>query len=649
MPNRLLLLLLLAGFCPGARAAVLPPEKLLPKDTVLLVTVPDSLTAWGILTNSPYGRLWRDPAVKAFKDKFIDKFGSDIITPLERSLGIELSAYNGLAQGQATFALLPIAQPDKPEDHFAKLFLLDTKDRAAQLRTNLADIRQKWAAAGKPMKTRKIRDVDFTTLMLSPEELSWDKILSKPKRAVAEDDTAGKASTNKVEITFGQAGSLLLVSDSIQAIEKVLSRQAGGLLPALEEQPAFQADFAARLRGAPFYAWINVKDSIDILTKTPAGDSDEANDASALKPDSPLAAAGLTGLTSASFTYRSLPEGLSAQLFVGVPESKRRGLLKAFVGEAKDSNPPAFVPSDVTKFWRWRINIPHSWSQLEAMLNEFNPRYSSVINFVLQTAGKDKDANYDLKSELLGNLGDDIVHYEKAPRGNTLADLNSAPSLYLIGSPNAGKLAAALKTGLNFMGAAKEREFLGRKIYTLTMEAPGGKPAHYFSFSGSSGYLALSVNTDSIKESPVDVGGEKAILREFTSDHDEILEEFLRSNDSKAKTLNDTPGLADAAQKAGGMGTGLFGFDNQSLALRVLLEMLRQQPVTLQDILGASSMVGSVNTGDQAAKLREWADFSLLPSYDAISQYFYFSVYAGGFSPEGFTMNFFAPTPPKLR
>jgi len=97
------------------------------------------------------------------------------------------------------------------------------------------------------------------------------------------------------------------------------------------------------------------------------------------------------------------------------------------------------------------------------------------------------------------------------------------------------------------------------------------------------------------------------------------------------------------------MGTGLFGFDNQNLSMRAGLEMLRQQPLTLQDILGSSSMVSSVNTGNQTDKLREWADFSLLPSYDAISRYFYFSVYAGSFSPEGFTMNFFAPTPPKLR
>ncbi len=202
--------------------------------------------------------------------------------------------------------------------------------------------------------------------------------------------------------------------------------------------------------------------------------------------------------------------------------------------------------------------------------------------------------------------------------------MNSAPSIYLIGSPNPEKLAAALKNGLSFMGASKEREFLGRQICTLTIAGQGNVPAHSFTFSGSGGYVALSDNAD-------------------------IIEEYLRSNDSKGKTLGDTPGLADAAQKVGGMGTGLFGCDNQSLDMRVLLEMVRQQPVTLQDILGSSPMMGSVNTADEAAKLRDWADFSLLPPYDTIAQYFYFSVYAGSFSPEGFTLNFFSPTPPKLR
>jgi hypothetical protein len=623
MLNRYILLLVLGAFGWEASAAVLPAEKLLPKDTALLVTAPDSPAAWRLLTNSPYGRLWEDPAVKGFKDKFMDKFGSDFLAPLQRTLGVQFSAYAGLAQGQATFALLPMAPGEMPGGSFARIFLLDTKDHAAGLRTNLADIRQKWAAAGKPMKTVKIRDIDFTTFVLAPGDLSWSKLLGTQKAGAMDDDTLN-GSSNRVEMTFGQVDSLLLVSDSTQAIEKVISREQGGLMPALEEQPAFASDYAARLRGAPFYAWVNVKDSVDLLTKA-AAMSEDRDSSSPFQPNSLLSAAGVTGVTSATFTYRSGPEGLAAQLFVGVPEDKRRGIFKAFVHETEDANPPSFVPEDVTKFWRWRINIPHTWTQVETMLNEFNPQYGSVINFVLQTAGKDKDEHYDLKSELLGSLGDDVIHYEKAPAGNSVADLNAAPSIYLIGSPNPDRLAAALKTGLSFMGAATERDFLGRKICTLTTQSQNGAPGRSFSFVGSGSYVALSSDS-------------------------EMIEEFLRSDENKARTLGEVPGLSDAAQRVGGMGTGLFGYQNESASMRAVVGLLRERFGTLEDILGQPhALPGGGDTADQMAKVRDWADFSLLPPYDEISKYFYFSVSAGKFSPDGFTMNFFSPTPPKLR
>jgi hypothetical protein len=622
MRARIILLLVLCGLVSRATAAVLPPEKLLPRDTLLVATVPDAQAAWKITKDSPYGRLWQDPALTPFREKFIDKFTSDVIDPLQRTLGVQLSAYSGLAQGQVTYAVIPVNVPDKPAIRFGKVLIIDSKGRSADLRTNLTDIRQKWAAAGKPMKSQTIRDTEFTTLIMTSDDLSWDKILSHAKNP--NDGEAGKLAASRVELTFGQVDSMLLVSDAPAAIEKVLSRQEGGLVPALAEQPVFQADYAARLHDAPFYVWANAKDAMALLSK-PASNPDDADAPSPFAPDSTLGAAGLTAITSASFSYRNLPEGLLAQLYVGVPESQRHGLLNAFVQETKDANPPAFVPADVTKFWRWRLDIPNSWKRLETALNDVNPQVANVINFVLQSAGKDKDEKYDLKTELLASLGDDIIHYEKAPAGDTLADLKSAPSIYLIGSPNPDKLALALKTGMSFLGTATDREFLGRQIYTLTTAAQNNMPPHSVSFAGSGGYVAISDNPD-------------------------MIEEYLRSDENKAKALSETPGLAEAAQKVGGMATGLFGFDNQSLAMRNVIETLRQQPVTLQDILGsAKALPPGVNPADEAAKVREWADFTLLPAFDSISQYFYFSVYSGRFSQDGFTMNFFGPTPPKLR
>src|SRR5207248_1578244 len=113
-------------------------------------------------------------------------------------------------------------------------------------------------------------------------------------------------------------------------------------------------------------------------------------------------------------------------------------------------------------------------------------------------------------------------------------------SIYLLGSPNAEKLAAAIRVGVSSFSPSplKDREFLGRKIFSLPPSGPvatGGG----FHFAASGGYVALSG----------DVG---------------ILEEFLRSNETKAKPLGETAGLNLAAQKVGGMGTGLFGFNNQN-------------------------------------------------------------------------------------
>jgi hypothetical protein len=83
--------------------------------------------------------------------------------------------------------------------------------------------------------------------------------------------------------------------------------------------------------------------------------------------------------------------------------------------------------------------------------------------------------------------------------------------------------------------------------------------------------------------------------------------------------------------------------------MKPVFDILRTQPVTLSEILGTPQALGDLSPGDQVSTLREWADFSLLPSFDAVSKYFYYSVYAGSFSAEGFTMKIFAPTPPALR
>ena len=86
----------------------------------------------------------------------------------------------------------------------------------------------------------------------------------------------------------------------------------------------------------------------------------------------------------------------------------------------------------------------------------------------------------------------------------------------------------------------------------------------------------------------------------------------------------------------GGTGGGLFSYENQRETMRAAFKLMK---------LSAA--------GDSAMKMfppafRDWADFSLLPDYDAVSKYFYLSVFGGSANADGLTLKVYAPRPPQL-
>src|SRR5690606_5523931 len=85
------------------------------------------------------------------------------------------------------------------------------------------------------------------------------------------------------------------------------------------------------------------------------------------------------------------------------------------------------------------------WATLEETLTKIDPSMAGLLQLMLSSAGKDKDPDFDLKKNLIGNLGDDFITIEKAPKSSKPEDLQAAPSLTLIGSPNPTALLDALR------------------------------------------------------------------------------------------------------------------------------------------------------------------------------------------------------------
>ena len=655
-------LVALLALALAAGAAISAPEQLLPDDTLILLTAPDFTKLRQICERSPKGRLWNDPAMKALKDKFLARWREEVIKPLERDLNLSLDTYASLPQGQLTFAVTKNAWQGSDDQPLGFLLLLDTRGKSELLKTNLADLRKKWVAAGKTIKTEKIRNLEFSVFPVTtndvPKALSkflwrppvFPQVSGSPEMKQAPVSPTGKGGTlldllaalltASKELVIGQVDSMLVVGNSTKGVEKVVIRLTGAAGPVVGDLAAYQASHQALFRDAPFYGWVNVKAFVDTLGRKPSEnkESDPADPLEPLKLDKLISGTGLAACKALAFNLQDSSEGSLFQLFLSVPEAARQGIFQILAGSVKEGSPPSFVPAETAEFLRWRMDGPRAWATFEKMLSDLSPQSLSAVNLILDTAGaraKLDDPGFDLKKTLLGNLGDDIISYQRAPRGNTPVELQSPPSLYLLGSPNPEQLAVALKRLFVIFpqgDAAAEREFLGRKIFSVPvpplpflMSGPSRPtPARTLSCAASGGYVAMSTDTS-------------------------LLEEYLRSSQSQAKALREKPGLLEAAQKVGGMGTGLFSYANEADTMRAAFEAAKNDPGASTNGIGPSLFPGLPGITGPEENLREWMDFSLLPAYDKVAQYFNYSIYAGSANVDGLTLKLFAPTPPALR
>jgi len=632
-------LALLPGLLTIGRGAIPAPEKLLPDDTLILATVPDFAKAQEIWRRTPQSQFWNDPAMRPFKEHFLSKWNEDLVKPLEQELGIKFEDYAGLLQGQLTLALIQDGWQGEDDTPPGVVLLMDSKDKSGQLKQRLAEFRKKWVDSGKTSRIEKIHDVDFACFALSTNEIP--KTLSKfiPHSSAVQEigqDPQPKKTRAKTEWVVGQVESLLVAGSSPKAVEKVVVRLTGGTVPPLGELAAYQANHLAMFRDAPVYGWVNAKAFLDIVLRKAAEKkvNPDAPNPFDINPAKLINAVGLTSLKTVAFSLQNSEQGALFQAFLGVPENSRQGLFKILAGEPKDVSAPSFVPAEAVKFQRWRIDGQKTWAAIERMVSDINPQWLSGINFLLEsanTAAKQKDPAFDVKKNLIGNLGDDLISYDKAARGDSLAELKSPPSIVLLGSPKPEELAVALKSLLVLIGqqagaAPEEREFLGRKIYSIPLRSIGlafgaatapGAPVT-LRYAASGGYVALSTDVS-------------------------ILEEFLRSSETQAKTLKETPGLSEAAQRVLGPGSSLFGFQNQAESIRGWFELVRKDSgaVTNSTAAAAAALWPGAHAG-----LKEWVDFSLLPPFEKVSKYFYFSVYGGSAIVDGLALKVFSPVPP---
>ena len=606
-----------ATFCLTAtlvHAAIAPAENLLPADTLAFFTIPDTAALRAASKVSPQLMCWNDPTMKAFHDKFMGKLTEKYLAPLEKDLGLKISDFLDLPQGQLTVGLTVNGSNGHDDLPPGIAVLLDAKSKSDSLKTNLAALTKKWADAGRALRTEKIHGLTFTVVPLSSNDFSG----IFPKRAPMQEVVQAEKSAKPVEIFFTQFESLLVVGNSTKVVEPIASRLTGGSAPIIADDAVFAADKLAQFRDNPtYYGWFNGSKFMALLTEAPAEDSDPATMMPKLSAAKILGITGIGGLKSATFALRESREGSVLNLHLTAPESTRAGLLKILALAPKDASAPTFIPADAIKYSRVRLDGKQTWAELQKMIAGISPGGLASLNAVIEMANglaQQKNPGFDLRNALFNNLGDDIVTYQKPPTGDSLAELGNPPTIFLIAVANPDSAIDAVKTLASLaqpQEKAEPRDFLGKKIYSFALRGGKSAAARSLYATSSGGYLALSMDSS-------------------------IVEEYLRSADKPPKPLRDNPGLQDAASKVGGASGGLFGYQNQREVMRMTFKLLK------------NSLEADTTLKMFPPALREWADFSLLPDFDKVQKYFYLSVFSGTANNEGLTLKVCTPRPPQL-
>lgn len=628
--------LLVSLVASGVWAAIPPAEKLFPANTLVLVAVPDCKAMNEAGERSPLGQLWRDPAMKPFRDKLMDKLEQRILRPLEQSLRIRFADYTNMFPGQIAFGL--IQTDDTLKRGPAAVLVADARERSGQLKTNLADIRRKWTEAGHKVRTEKIRDTEFTVFLV-PKDLvprTLERVFKRgleefgidlEENAEAESDSAG---AQPVPIYVAQKDSALIVASESRPLESLLAAMAGGLTAALADDTSFRYCYNYHLKTAKAYVWLNTKAGMELMAKATAAEKKDEDESDFFPrppgPDAIFGAMGLSGVRCISASYTESADGYGTEVVIYAPEGARKGFLKLVGTEKKDVLPPEFVPADVTGFWRCRVSGQKFWDTITGILSEITPFADPemIINQINQSV-RLNNPSFDFKRDVLGNLGDDFLGYQKPPRSSKPADLASPPQLFLIGSPRPAELVKTVNTLIQSGGLPleiKEREVAGRKIYSLQPRETVVLDSRPLNYVAGANYVGLSTDPA-------------------------LLEEFVRQQ-KPAGALKDKPGLQEAFQKVqSGQTAVMLSYENQAALLRTLLGALKQNGGTVTNLVDL--IPGLPVRESLKQKVAGWIDVTLLPSYDKIARYFHFTVTAIYSSPDAVVIKSFAPTPPGLK
>ena len=386
---------------------------------------------------------------------------------------------------------------------------------------------------------------DLVNREIGDESISFENIFIEEKY---NNETIYILDSEKIEGDFyGSKTSFTIIDETLilsatTALlkETIISYQNNETSPLLDD-PLFQQALDD-YDGDDFLAYINIKQLIEFGLNKLSEEKIEV-------PQNPFGVTKESILNALAFdkiqTYHiatSIEEDridMTGKLYF----EEKTGLLSLLHYDNKTLPSEVFVPTDALNASMSNWNINESFQNLEKIISEISPQVFGIYNMQVEQL-KIQMGGLDIRKDIIGNLGNDIVYYsstEEAENDSKLA--KPADQFFALNLSDSQAIQTAFETiKSTLLGGAKmleESEYLGKKIFSFNPpQAQKGIPQQQaISYAFTDNYLYIAMGSIvNIQRSISNEGKEDLTL--WKTDEVEDLIDQLPKNPTGIEYLN---------------------------------------------------------------------------------------------------------------
>ncbi len=577
-PSRAVLRLALVGWLglvghsqmPGrAQAqATTPPENVLPDSTFAFLKVDNAQALRQAFTQSQFGQLWADPAMKAWKDDLVEKI-DESGKPLKEKIGVTIRELLEIPQGAISLA---VVGRDDPKNPAAVLISADAGKNAETMTKVLTHATQQGEQKGVKVSTETFQGSTLHLVQFPDAKI----------------DVANKAKAERPvpPLIWTNQGSVFTFSSNVEALKDVLSHSKGRDDSLAKNESYVQS--RKKLGANAQVVWfVDIARVLKLAAQTPGA---QAGGGQGPQIEGIIEATGLKSLKAAagSFALNSGSYDSLSKLIILSP-GPAQGVLKVFTMPRVNLRPEAWVPASVASYQSVSWDLDSAFTAINDLVNMFQPGVLNVLE--QQLVGPNGGEPLSFQKDLFGPIGDRmtfVTDYKKP--------ITADSQRLLVGI--ALEDAKAFQNSLNKIialanGAPKKRDFQGTTIYDFAI--PNMPNAGAGNVNKIKGPISLVISKNTL----------------FVSSEPTFLEQVLRGGGSSLADSSAFQAVAKEIPES----TSSLSYTRPEEQARLSYDMIKNGQ--FEKALQSAAMAG----GPDISKFGKFIDKDKLPDFSVFAKY----------------------------